>query len=305
MAALQGIPYTLAGPADTSATVAVLNDPTDSRFVGYLSEPPSGLGAAGVRERGGDRVDVDGGWHGPFLQGRMPFGLSGMIMPADVQAADEARQNRLLLATRALRADGVIYWTEAVRGALCVGYRAQTRTRISGRRPKTFTCALVSADHRVFGQTIHEVVIDTGLSAGDSADFEIPNLGNAPADWHCIVSMAPGAHLTGFSLQLYADAGRTQLISQTELSGIDSTTATYLRAGNPNAPFPGDTGGLRNIAGNDTVYLTDKVDFHPLNWAPAGVPGIGGTVYGTLTIRADSSGFWFNGHLSYRDAWDY
>lgn len=298
----QSIPYTLIGPDNSAADTAVINDPADSKFVGYLSEPPSGLGAAGIRERGGAFPDRDGGWHGPFLQDRMPFGLSGIILPSGVQATDEGRRNRLALATRAIRADGVIYWTEAVRGPLKVSYRTQTKTRFGGRRPKTFTCSLISSDYRVFDytQTVASPLVNGAVPA--PLDWTITNDGNAPMDWELsIYPVGGGSYVNAFRIDIFADAARTQLLSRNQFAGINTLTGDrfYVRSGNVNAPFPGDDGSLRNIAGNNAAFLASKLIYHPLNWEPAPA----GLSYARLIVD-DGANPW-TVSFSWRSAWDY
>jgi hypothetical protein len=304
MALWQGIPYTIGSTLDPfTATYAVINDSTDPNFVGYLSEPPSGLGAAGVREVASQAVDGDGGRHGNFLYDRMPIGLSGIIMPSGVQATDEARQNRLLVATTAMRADGQILWTEAVRGALTVPFRTQQKTRITSRRPKAFTVALVNADWRVFKQAVTQQLLS---ALGASVNFTITNTGNADADWEMDLWTQSGVtNLSRVTVTLYTDASRTIPYAIMDLynggtalvpAGADKHI--YIRAGNPAGLGSGGPGQFVAVSGAG-VDLTPYLTFDPLNWVRA----LPGTSYGRVTCTL--AGGSVLPTFTQRDAWDY
>jgi hypothetical protein len=304
MAVLQGAPYHFQGP---DGTYAVLNDPTDPNFVGYLTEPPAGIDGPPIRENAASRVDASGGVHGPFLFDRRPVSLTGIIMPSGVQATDEARQNKLLTATKAMDRDGLLFWTESVRGNVVLGVRTQQPTKIAGTRPKTFTVSMVSADHRIVGLSGKSATIPASYAAGGtypagsrSWDFPIAHAGNAPFDWRASLTLTAGSTISGMIVELF-DASFSTLLSRTEYAGparAGTGNTLYMIAGRPPGWALGDQGQNQNIIGDDTAYLNQYQVFHPLNW----VPGPGTPAYGRITVTA------FTGTMtpvfSFRDSWD-
>lgn len=281
MAILLGAPYTIVGP---DGTIARINQPETAEFVGYLNEPPSGLDGAPIRERATSRTDGSGGAHGPFLQDRRPFSLSGFIYPSG-DLADEQRQNRLLAATLALDADGELQWTEADRGDVRVPFRTQQPTKLTGRRPKQFTFSAVSADWRITSQVGHSPASGTGAVR----DFQVDNNGNGPADW-LFQLVTTGSAVVSFRLDLYSDAARTILISRTEVTlpfGLGATTIRLRSTGDLASGAGGDWGLYEAtcIAGS-TQDLTRYVVFDPLNYEPAVA---GGTTYGRVTFLGATS----------------
>lgn len=148
--------YVITGP---DGTRAVLNDTTDSDFVGYVA-PRSGGGIAGlersnVREVSDLLPEADGGVHGKFLRDRLTFTISGLILPEST-AGDSwvGRQARLLRATDALDADATLSWTPSEAMPVFVKFRSQQATRITEARPKRFLIAGVSAEPAVFSQAL-------------------------------------------------------------------------------------------------------------------------------------------------------
>jgi hypothetical protein len=145
-----GIAYVLTGPDGSRAVVgncdAAKNDPD---FVGFL-DPENGitglLDTADVRESASDLVQADGGIHGAFYLSRRSGTVQGLILPQSEMPAVNAAIAKLKRATRALRADGVLTWTPSGGVPLMLRYRRQQRVAITGRRPKAFQAALVSAD---------------------------------------------------------------------------------------------------------------------------------------------------------------
>lgn len=156
----QGAVYELVGP---DGWRAVLNNPGDPDHVGFLTEPPSGIGdGAEVRESADLIVEGDGGVHGAFYRGRRPWTMTGMIDPT-IRAVDgnvtmpvivNRRIQRLKRATRALRNDTTLRW--APQGGVPVELRGrrQTPPRFTQRMPKLFTFGMVSAEWRILGQIV-------------------------------------------------------------------------------------------------------------------------------------------------------
>lgn len=281
MAVLQGIRYDLTGP---DGTIAVINDSADPNFVGYLTQPPSGLDGAPIRETADDRVDDHGGTHGPFVLSRRPVVLQGIILPSGVQATDEARQNRLLTASLALDTDMTLAWTESVRGALRLLLRTQQPTRITDRRPKAFMVAGVSADHRMESAVEQQQAI--ALAAGSNLTPQFNHAGNIGGAWR--VRFGPPAATT------WAAGTVITMSIETAAGVLYSTHAITLPAG---VTINGTNGELIeidqrsraarkiNAAGVQITDLRGSVTFDPKNWVPlrpgggkvrlAGVPANG------------------------------
>lgn len=161
----QGVVYAIESPTGVRA---VINDATDPDYVGYLTSPPTGLERAGVRESADVLPEADGGVHGRFLRDRLAFTLQGIIPPDGGALSWPARQDRLLEATDALRADALLLWTPSEGDPVQVSFREQQPTRITDRRPKTFLVAGVSEDPGVYSQALHEAIVAPapGASAG-------------------------------------------------------------------------------------------------------------------------------------------
>lgn len=145
-----GIPYELIGP---DGTRAVWNDRSDPDFVGFLDGENgiTGLDGADVRESAEEIVEGDGGIHGAFYMGRRAITIQGMIDPEGVDIATVlAREAKIKRASRALRSDAVLRWTQADRPTCRLLLRRQAKPSITGRRPKQVQLAMVAADWRVF-----------------------------------------------------------------------------------------------------------------------------------------------------------
>lgn len=167
-----GIAYTLVA-ADGSRAVVGAGDiaTTDPDWVGYL-DPDNGitglLDGADVRESASDLVEADGGSHGPFFEGRRSGTIQGVFFPVEDMAVVNAKRDKLLRATRALRADTLLRWTptgSSIERELRV--RRQQRPLFGGRRPKTFQIALVSAAPHVLSSSEASLVITPGASSGE------------------------------------------------------------------------------------------------------------------------------------------
>jgi hypothetical protein len=154
-----GIPYEFEGP---DGTRVVVNDPSDPDFVGYLVGDGgiSGLDGADVRENAADIVEGDGGIHDNFYASRRSVVFSGIISPEPDMEAVNRRVNALLRATNALREDGIVRWQETGEDFLRrLTWRRQQKPAITGRRPKAFQIALVSADYRIFSDEEHSLSV--------------------------------------------------------------------------------------------------------------------------------------------------
>lgn len=157
----QGAVYSIISPGGSRA---VINDPNDRDFVGYLTEPPSGLDGATVRESADSLPEGDGGIHGAFYEDRMPFTLSGLVYPD--AGASVLRQEKLKRACKALRSDGQLLWTPSV--ALIpvrVLFRSPNPPRITDRRPKKFLISGVSAQPWIESQDLQTSVFSAAGTA--------------------------------------------------------------------------------------------------------------------------------------------
>lgn len=215
----QGAVYTFIGP---DGTRAVINNPYDRDFVGYLSEPPSGLERAGVRESADLIPEGDGGIHGTFRYDRLPFTLTGVLPPSlDAGAVTTAswlgRQAKLLRATDAMAADGRLLWTPSEAPPVFVTFRQQQPTRITGRRPKTFFVGAVSEDPLIYSQALN---VGQALVTGSGATaLSVTNAGTKTT-WPVITLTGPITNpviantTTGQSITLAYDltAGHTLTI---------------------------------------------------------------------------------------------
>lgn len=155
----QGAIYTIVGP---DGTRAVINDPTDADFVGFLTSPPTGLERASVRENGEDLPEADGGVHGDFLYGRLTWTLQGVLPPIGSQRSWVERQNRLLVATDAMRGDAELQWSPSEGVPVRVCFRQQQPTRITDRRPKSFLVAGVCEGPGIEAQGLSVTTVTPG-----------------------------------------------------------------------------------------------------------------------------------------------
>jgi hypothetical protein len=201
-----GAVYIITGPRGDRA---VLNDPADPDFVGYLvgDDAITGLERAPVRESAEELPEADGGVHGAFRYGRWPFTLSGLVDTYTDPALSAVRQGKLLAATDAMLADATLAWTPSTAPPVFVRFRQQQATRITRRRPKAFLVAGVSEDPTIHSQELATVTVEAGATAGDSGltspltsplssgqgatgQALVENLGNRPA-WPVLTLEGP------------------------------------------------------------------------------------------------------------------
>lgn len=206
------IAYEITGPDGTRAVVGNCDEAlADVDFVGYL-DPENGitglLDTAEVRETSNDLVGGDGATHGAFWLGRRPGTIQGLLLPNAEMPTVNAAEAKLKRATRALRADGTLKWTpsgDTIERML--RFRRQQPVRITGRRPKQFQAALVSADPYVLSAAENTVTLTPTTSAGEigisspissplgsaldvTAATVVTNAGNAPT-WPRFVIEGP------------------------------------------------------------------------------------------------------------------
>ena len=172
--------YTLEGP---DGTIATFNDPTDPNYIGVLTEV-AGLDSPEVRESADDLVQMDGGIHGDFYYGRRPVTLNGVILNPASAAERNARQNRLMQASNAMRGDATLRWTPDGGEEQYIKVRRQQPLRIEGNWQKTFQLAVVAADPRVYSWAENMQSVQAGAVGGGGFTFPMAfplNFGATPA----------------------------------------------------------------------------------------------------------------------------
>lgn len=142
------IKYTFVGP---SGARAVINDPSDPDFVGYLDgdEAISGIESPELRDSYADLADKDGGMAGTNFYSRRPIVMNGKVFPTS--AADRnTKLGKLMAATDARFADGTLTWTPSGGEPVFVKFRRQLPFRAKGGFNKEFMLGLVCADPRIY-----------------------------------------------------------------------------------------------------------------------------------------------------------
>lgn len=160
--------YTITGPSgvDGFGEVAVLNDKTSGNFVGYLEDLSF---AREIRESADPVVEGDGGAHGSFYSGRLPFTMDIRIERAATYALSNARADKLFAALNAMRSDGKITWTESGRS---VPTELLFRQQESPRGPN-------SEGHVLFGGVSASALLLSTETAGVAPGSGLTNSGKA------------------------------------------------------------------------------------------------------------------------------
>lgn len=225
----QGARYELIGP---DGWRAVLNDPTDIDHVGFLTEPPSGIGdGAEVRPSVDVIVEGDGAVHGAFYRGPRPWTLSGIIDPTirdldgPVELAElvNRRITRLKRATRGLRTDAVMRWQPQGGRPVELRGRRATTPRFAGRMPKTFALGMTSSEWRILSQVVNSAsaAAAAGITARNEGDVESDLVITLRGAW---VNPTITNNTTGRVMALTANGGLTMLAGDTLV--IDTASKT-------------------------------------------------------------------------------
>lgn len=142
--------YTFVGPDGTRAVVGNCDAAAaDPDFVGFINPDNqiTGLDGAEVRENADNLPEQDGGYHGPFYEGRRPVVVHIDLPPWLTAAQTSALERRLKRATRAYRGDTVLTYTPSDLGVeLELKLRRNGKVNTTGRRPKQVQIPMVSAD---------------------------------------------------------------------------------------------------------------------------------------------------------------
>lgn len=157
------IPYEFVGP---SGARAVLNDPSDPDFVGYLDgeEALSGIDSPEVRDSYADWADRDGGISGTNHYSRRPIVMNGRVHPTS--AADRNQKlGKLMAATDARSADGTLTWTPSGGQPVFLKYRRQLPFRAKGGFNKEFQLGLVANDPRIYSVSAFTALTETNSNS--------------------------------------------------------------------------------------------------------------------------------------------
>ena len=212
------IKYTLTNP---SGVRAVLNDPSDPDFCGYLDgeEAITGIDSPEIRDSYADLADNDGGVAGTNFYARRPIVMNGRIIPTS--AADRnAKLGKLMEATDSRFADGELSWTPTGGEEVFLKVRRQLPFRAKGGFNKEFQIGLVANDPRIYTRrTIHAYTETNGNS--NSQDYRR-------------FAWASGSNTLFASRQLYLPPGvwkvsipvKSSVNSRTITAGLSNSTGT-------------------------------------------------------------------------------
>jgi hypothetical protein len=151
---------------------AVFNNDTDPDFIGTLDAESSGLDSSEVRENAQDATEEDGGVHGNFFAGRRPVTLHGRII-ASTKADRNAKVAKLKRASKALRGDAILCWTQEGGPSVQLELRRQQPIRVTSGYVKEYFLPMVSADARIKSAREKIVSSEVGTSlktAGTAAN---------------------------------------------------------------------------------------------------------------------------------------
>lgn len=293
-----GAVYELVGP---DGTRAVLNNPGDPDFAGFLTgdDAVTGLERAAVRESADVIPEGDGGVHGTFRYDRLAFTLKGIVPPGggvDELAEWARRQDRLLGATDAMRADGILRWTTSTGTAVQVAFRQQQATRITGRRPKSFLVAGVCERAAVESQAVATTTIPIdAVSSGGLASPMVSPLASTAA-------LAGAATVTNIGS---ADAWPTFTIAgpitnpsiRSLRFGLELRFLYTLAAGETLVVVTDPSRRSILLNGSPTADRYDALDYLPSSWFPL-APGGNDLRIGAASYSAGASVA-----VSFRHAW--
>jgi hypothetical protein len=289
----QGAVYTIVGP---DGTRAVINDPTDADFVGFLTSPPTGLERAAVRENGEDLPEADGGVHGDFLYGRLSWTLQGVIPPLGSKRSWIDRQNRLLVATDAMRGDAELRWSPSEGVPVRVRFRQQQPTRITERRPKQFIVAGVCEGSGVEAQGLSVVTVTPGgVSPAGFLRFPLAFPLGAGGS---VVSTALRADALGRSVAWPTITVYGPCVNPTITNAATGQTIALTYTLNANESLVVDTAPRsRTVLLNGQANRYSAVDFLNTSWWGL-VPG-----QNDLRLGLDSFGDGCRMDVEWRDVW--
>lgn len=153
------IKYEIVGPAGDRA---VLNDPADPDFCGYLDgeEALSGIDSPELRDSFSELSAQDGSVAGSTYAPRRPIVMNGRVIP--VSAADRNQKlGKLMAATNARFADGTLSWTPSGGEPVFLKFRRQLPFRTKGGFNKEFQIGLVANDPRIYSKRAYTIYTET------------------------------------------------------------------------------------------------------------------------------------------------
>ncbi|TXH08560.1 MAG: LamG domain-containing protein, partial [Hyphomicrobiaceae bacterium] len=158
--------------AETPArAVAVLNDPSDPDFCGYLDgeEAISGIDSPEIRDSYSDLIEQDGGVGATNFYSRRPIVMNGIVLP--ISPADRnAKIGKLMAATDARSGDGTLTWTPSGGEPVFAKFRRQLPFRATGGFNKKFQIGLACNDPRIYTQRAMTMYTETNGNSG-SRDY--------------------------------------------------------------------------------------------------------------------------------------
>lgn len=274
------IKYTIVGP---SGARAVLNDPSDSDFVGYLDgeEAITGIDSPEIRDSYSDLADNDGGLTGSNLYSRRPVVMNGKIFPTS--AADRnTKLGKLMEATDARFADGTLTWTPTGGEPVFLRFRRQLPFRAKGGFNKDFQIGLVANDPRIYSVRTYHSYVETN--------------GNSGTPDHRRFTWASGSGTSLASRNFYIPPGTWDIhipirrstasgtITLTTSNSTGTNTPLTLGTGWQNAIQTRVTANAANVA--TTLTLTLNAALTTGQWVEVGNPVL--TSPDGLTIAADA-----------------
>lgn len=153
------IKYEIVGPTGVRA---VLNDPSDPDFCGYLDgeEAITGIDSPELRDSFTEMAAQDGSVPGNSYVPRRPIVMNGRVIPTS--AADRnAKLGKLQAATDARFADGTLSWTPSGGEPVFLKFRRQLPFRSKGGFNKEFILGLVANDPRIYSKRAYTIYTET------------------------------------------------------------------------------------------------------------------------------------------------
>ncbi len=172
LTAEMGAKYVITGP---NGTRAVIGDSADPDFVGYLTEPPSGLSDdPEVRFASEPYAERDGAIINPSFMSERAWTMTGFLNVEPASARNIA-QDKLRRAMGARRGTGTLDWTSSEGYTFRCSFRQQGPTRFTNRRPRNFIIAAANPDPRIYSDVEHTqtVAVTQTTPSGGGAKFPL------------------------------------------------------------------------------------------------------------------------------------
>lgn len=257
---------------------AVLNDPSDPDFVGYLDgeEAISGIDSPEIRDSYADLADNDGGVAGTNFYSRRPIVMNGKVFPTSATDRN-TKLGKLMAATDARYADGTLYWTPSGGEEVFVKFRRQLPFRAKGGFNKEFQIGLVCADPRIYTVRSTTVYTETNGNSGASRDYRrfTYNSGSSYAAASRALYLAPGTYTARMSVRADYSA-----------PGLYLWTDPTVGGGNIENPAPNTWTTVHRTF----TKTTDAATPHSIVLYTSNLPGVVSVETGDLRVDAVSYG---------------